>query len=169
MKFYLKDVILIMIVVFVLSSVFILTSNKKRKDFSSIKVVDNSTQYYDVSSIMNKFVHNSNIKNKNVLLNMLDSNFKNEKKVTEKNIFNKVKKYSDDNITFFGDKMYYEEINKNILKVYVSGTIQSATMEGYDIIDNYYAIVLMDKSKKLFSIIPDDGKTFMEVEKWMQK
>ena len=59
MKFYLKDVILIMIVVFVLSSVFILTSNKKRKDFSSIKVVDNSTQYYDVSSIMNKFVHNS--------------------------------------------------------------------------------------------------------------
>ena len=65
--------------------------------------------------------------------------------------------------------MYYEEINKNILKVYVSGTIQSATMEGYDIIDNYYAIVLMDKSKKLFSIIPDDGKTFMEVEKWMQR
>ena len=79
MKFYLKDVILIMIVVFVLSSVFILTSNKKRKDFSSIKVVDNSTQYYDVSSIMNKFVHNSKNKKKKVLLNMLDSNFKNEK------------------------------------------------------------------------------------------
>lgn len=169
MKVYLKDVVLIMVFIFIGSSIFILINNKEKKDFSSVKEVDNSTQYYDISSIVNKFIRNSNNENKKILLNMLDSGFKKKNHITKENVLKKIPEFSNDNITFLGDKMYYEDLNNKISKVYVSGNIQSFSMDEYKNVEDYYVIVLIDRVKKVFSIIPDDGKTFKEVEKWMQK
>ena len=85
-------------------------------------------------------------------------------------MFKYVRKYSDGNVSFKGDIMYYEKVSDNINKYYVSGQIESVSMNDYEIIDeNFYTIVLVDNKNSSFSIIPDDGKTFKEVEKWMLK
>ena len=75
----------------------------------------------------------------------------------------------DKDLSFSGDKMYYEKTNENISKYYVSGSLQSLSMDNNEIIDDYYVIILIDNNNKTFSVIPDDGKIFMEVEKWMQR
>ena len=65
--------------------------------------------------------------------------------------------------------MYYEELNENLDKVYVSGFIQRVSLDSFEVVGNFYIIVLMDKDNNTFSIIPDDdGKQFKEVGKWSQ-
>ena len=167
MKIKLRDIILFMVFVFILSIFFILFRHNEKNDFSNVKAVTDSTQYYDVSSIVNKVVHNSN-KDSNLLIYLIEDSYKRKKNINKKNIFKYIKELDKD-LSFSGDKMYYEKTNENISKYYVSGSLQSLSMDNNEIIDDYYVIILIDNNNKTFSVIPDDGKIFMEVEKWMQR
>ena len=168
MKISLRDIVVALILLFILSAVFIVVRNHDKKVALDIMPVDNSTQYYDISGMVNKFVRNSNDDNVDVLIELLDDSFKEKKHINKGNIFHYVKKYSDNNISFFGDKMYYEEISGTFIKAYVSGTIQTVLLYDSKDIEKYYVIVLVDRKKKLFSIIPDDGTKYKEAEKWLK-
>lgn len=170
MKIYFRDILIVIILVFIGATIYIIVNKNDKKDLSNIKVVDNSTQYYNVVSVVNKYVHYSNEDDKSKIFKILDDDYIYKKGIDASNVFKYVRKYSDGNVSFKGDIMYYEKISDNINKYYVSGQIESVSMNDYEIIDeNFYTIVLVDNKNSSFSIIPDDGKTFKEVEKWMLK
>ena len=169
MKIYFRDIIFAIIFIFVASIIYIIISSEKNINYSNVKIVDNSTNYYDVAGIVSKVIHLSNDDNVDKLLNVLEKNYIKENKINKNNVFKYMKKYNDDNISFASDKMYYEDINKRISKYYVHGFIESVSMDNYEIIDDYCAVVIIDKKNSTFAFIFDDGKIFKEVEQWILK
>ena len=169
MKIYLRDILIAMTLVFVGATIVIIVNKDNKKDYSNVKIIDNSTQYYSVSAIVDKYIHYLNEKNKDKIIDMLDINYKENNHINKNNVLKNLKSSSDSNISFLGDIMYYEELNENLDKVYVSGFIQRVSLDSFEVVGNFYIIVLMDKDNNTFSIIPDDdGKQFKEVEKWSQ-
>ena len=164
MKIYLKDVLFIIVFAFVVINIYLFfESSDKSKE--TIKIVDSSTEYYDVIGIVDKYVSAINNLEEDKILLMLDDDFMKKHKIGKTNVFKNVKKFNNNRNTFSGDKMLYEKITDNITKYYVSGKIVSQFIDNETVADKYYLIVMIDNKNSTFSIIPDEGNKFREVEK----
>lgn len=164
MKIYLKDVLFIIVFAFVVINIYLFfESSDKAKE--TIKIVDSSTEYYDVIGIVDKYVSAINNLEEDKILLMLDDDFMKKHKIDKMNVFKNVKKFNNNRNTFSGDKMLYEKITDNITKYYVSGKIVSQFIDNETVANKYYLIVMIDNKNSTFSIIPDEGNKFREVEK----
>lgn len=75
-------------------------------------IVKNRSDFYTVSSCVNMYLSYENSRNKDILINILDESFKNEKNITKSNVLEKIDNVSVKRV-FSAEKMYYE-INNNI-------------------------------------------------------
>ncbi|MDO4963249.1 MAG: hypothetical protein Q4E75_04040 [bacterium] len=152
----------ILAIVVILISTF--TNNSKKNEQSKIYIVTNYSNFYTVSSCINRFVdYISNKESDNVFL-ILSDNYKKENKISKESVLNIFDGYLD-NSYFEADKMYYQNINSNITKFYVYGKVSASNaFELSDNIDAYF-IVYLDSSNKTFSVEPYNADSFKEVLK----
>lgn len=170
MKLGLKESIIILLIIFALAMFIIYgksrsNNNKVTRDIKEAIIVDNSTDFYDVSGIVDKYIDALMNKNTNDIIKMLDNSYINENGISKHNLYKYVQDLSDNNYSFSPVKMYYYEINDDQYKFYVFGHLEIETIDYSTDYKDFYVCVIMDKEKNIFSIIPDDGSIFKEVEK----
>lgn len=138
----------------------------EKSDKDAIKekmVVDSYDDFYSVMGAINKYLVYSEEKNNEAVYKLLDKNYIQENKITEKNIFEKIKNL--DKTELLIKKMYYKEKNEYNDEYYVEAYIYEYNEKEYD---NTYngdikreyedlrLIVNLDKYNNTFSIIPEE-------------
>lgn len=129
MKRKIRILLIISILLLIVLLVIILNINNNseeeniiEKDFfverKELNIVQNRSEYYTILSYINSYV-NCLINEENIIINMLDEQYKIDNNITEKNVFDKIKTYSKAK-EFTEEKMYYEVINniRNILRIW---------------------------------------------------
>lgn len=155
-------VIVTIIVVFV--SNFILKNKEGNEE--KINIVTNYSNFYTVNSCLYRTITYASSNDIDSLFLTLNDKYKKDNKITEENVLELFKDVESDS-TFVSEKMYYTEINKNLLKYYVEGSIERNQISD-DADTNkleskkVYFIVYMDSKNKIFSIEPYDGQVFIE-------
>lgn len=160
----------ILIIFIVMTGIFIFSKSTNHHDVtyitSKISMVTDNSRFYTVSSCVSKYLTYLSSSNSSALLQLLDSRYKEENKITLLNINDFIKPL-DQNYEFVALKMYQEKFNDNIMKYYVYGTIRPEqfyeTVEDYYVADHdqdYYIIIYLDFKNQTFSVEPDDGTIF---------
>ncbi len=157
-----KNIILISVVLGLLILANILihlerNSNKENVQEEKIRLVDNYSNFYTVSSCVYRYLTYLQSKDTDSLMKVLDEEFITSNGVNENNVYNFLNTY-ETNVSFNARKMMEEKINNNITKYYVYGYVEK------DIIDNSpeqidaYFIVKLDKQEQVFTIMPYSGE-----------
>ena len=162
MKLNFRDILFIIIFGFIVVNCYLFFDSKD-KTSEKVKIVDNSTPFYDVVDIVNRYLNSSSDAEKIIL--MLDKNYVKKKRINKDNVFSTIKKIDNNHNSFSSDKMYYKKISNKLTKYYVSGDIVRQDLDGEYIEDKIYLIVQTDSKNNTFSIIPIDKKSVKEVEK----
>ena len=129
---------------------------------SSIKIVTSNSKFYTVSSCVDRYLDylvNDDVDN---LLLLLDKTYKKNNNLNKDNLFIKIDKL-DGLYSFEARKMYQESINDDLTKYYVFGYLINEDID-YDINDigkPFYVIVYLNTSNMLYSIVPYNGKIFV--------
>ena len=95
-------------------------------------------------------------------ISLFPINLVNKNKITKENILTKLDNFSGRSLTYSATKMYEESLSKKVNKYYIKGTLYEDSIDGSTKSGDYYLIVTIDNSQKLFNITPYDGKMFKE-------
>lgn len=163
-----KSKIVAIIVAVAAVSVLIFTyffDNKETKNKEDIKIVTNYSNFYTVNSCLYRLITYISSKDSNSLLLVLNEDYKLKNKINKDNVLS-IFDNIDENSTFVSRKMYYEQINKNIIKYYVYGYVEKNQLFDEDYINkldtkDMYFIVYLDTSNKTFAIEPYSGEIFI--------
>ena len=98
------------------------------------------------------------------MIKELSTNYKEQNNIDKNNVLNIV---GNINATSYKSKsMYYEQIDDNVKKYYVSGVLKEEEFDdNMNIISesskDYYLIIYINNKNNTFSVEPYDGKIFM--------
>lgn len=139
------------------------TNNDEDKE-ESIYIVKNYSNFYTVSSCINRLVDYISNKEVDSIFSILNDNYKKTNNISKNDILSVFDNYLE-NSYFEANEMYYQNVNNNITKFYVYGKISlSNAFEVSESVDSYF-VVYLDKLNKTFSAEPYDAKSFEEVSK----
>lgn len=163
-----KSKIVAIIVAIAAISVLIFTyffDNKVNEDKKDIKIVTNYSNFYTVNSCLYRLIDYISSKDSDSLLLVLDQDYKLKNNINNNNVLS-IFENIDENSTFVSRKMYYEQINKNIIKYYVYGYVEKNQLFDEDYINkldhmDMYFIVYLDTVNKTFAIEPYSGEIFI--------
>lgn len=159
-----KKIFMISLLVIV-AIVLILFKILYKNETNNYTIVTSSSKFYTVSSCVNRYVNYLYTKDDSKILEILDSEYKRKNSINKNNLFNKIQKL-DKNYSFEARKMYQEEINENVVKYYVKGYLIENVLSD-SLIENgldFYLIVYLDSKNSTYSVVPYDGKIFLEEE-----
>ena len=161
-----KILAVVLVIAVIALGVYKLFFNKDKSngvDTKTISVVNDINEFYTVSNCVDKLFMYINIEDKENILVLLSKEYKKENGVDSINIFSFISKFDKD-YSFMPKKMFVQRKSKNVYKYYVYGKKVFDTGEdlgdGYLIGDNYYIVVLLDKSNMTFAVEPYDGAIF---------
>ena len=154
------SVLLIIIIVVIIISVF----KSKNYDYKLKTVTDYST-FFTVDDCINRYIGYINDGEKNKLLNVLNSEYKESYNINENNVIsfvdtlNIINKIAD----FKSVKMYEKKISNKEHDYYVKGKlyIEEDINEPSKFWSDYYLIVKLNESNNTFYITPYDGGIFI--------
>ena len=150
------SIILIGVVVY---KVFFKNTKKTVLDTKTISLVKDNSEFYTVSSCINKLFIYLNSEDSESILLLLNDKYKNDNNVTTNNLYSHIKRY-DGYYDFMPRKMYVQRVSQNVYKYYVYGIAQEGIYDTLGEKNDYYLIVLLDESNMTFSIEPYDGEMF---------
>lgn len=154
--------VIITILVVVLTNIF----NKDNKvEEQKIEIVTNYSNFYTVDSCLYRTITYITAGDKKSVLALLSNKYKKENNINSSNVMDLFKSIEEDSI-FVSKKMYYEEINSNIIKYYVYGHIEKNQILDDEFTQKReykesYFIVYLDTTNKTFSVEPYDGDVFI--------
>ena len=155
--------VIITVVVLILTSVFGKKEDVVKKD---IRIVTNYSNFYTVNSCLYRTITYINSGDTESLLLVLTDQYKKDNNIDESNVLS-IFANIENNSSFNPQKMYYENLNKNITKYYVYGYIEEDILTEDVEISNpnkktAYFIVYLDTAKEIFSVEPYSGDIFLE-------
>lgn len=161
-----KIVTILLAIIAIVVVVISLLTKTNDQEKNSISIVTNASEFYTVTSCLYRTVNYALIDDRDNLLLLLNQEYKKENKVTKNNVLELFNNLKTGN-TFVSEKMYYEILDKNLTKYYVSGHVESNEIYDDEILEKneynqVYFIVYLDSSNNIFSIEPYDGKIFKE-------
>lgn len=155
-------ILAILAVIAIISS--IITSNIKENKDKEILIVTNPSNFYTVNSCLYRTITHISSQDYDNLLLLLNDNYKIENKITKDNVLSVFPKVNSSS-TFVSEKMYYQELNSNIIKYYVMGYIDENRIYDGEDLENIekkytYFIVYLDSKNEIFSVEPYNGEIF---------
>ena len=158
-------IILVIVTVLVVVISFVLNKNKEGIKENEIKIVTNYSNFYTVDSCLFRTVTYLSTKDKESINLILNDKYKNKNNISENNVLS-VFPTIDENHIFASKKMYYENLENNIVKYYVYGTVIENKILDDDLITSeqgtdLYFIVYIDTNGSIFSVEPYDGEIFI--------
>lgn len=160
----LQLLIIVLVIVGVFSLVYTLFIENKEEDDEivdnpSVLVVNDYNRFFTVSSCVSKYINYLTTKNTDNLLILLSSEYKENNSIDSNNLYNYID-VIEGNKTFSARKMFEEQVNNNVYKYYVYGSIQEEKLGSVSDKEDYYLIVILDESNMTFAIEPYDGVLF---------
>ena len=159
-----KILLVIVIILVIGIGVYNLFFNKPNKkdeviDTETISIVTNPSDFYTASSCVLKYLNYVASGNRDNIIRLLSSDYKNKNNITIENIDNFI------NITntvynFNARKMFMQQVGKNIYKYYIYGLISEEYIDYEYSETNFYIIVILDKNNGTFAIEPYNGEIF---------
>lgn len=162
-KSKLTAIILVIITLIVVIISFISKEQEENK-IGDVSIVTNYSNFYTVDSCLYRTITYLASKNSESLYFVLNDNYKKQNNITKENVMNYFQSIPTSS-TFISKKMYYQDINDNITKYYVFGTIEeNYLLEEVEYRElktqDAYFIVYLDTSNKTFSIEPYSKELF---------
>lgn len=138
--------------------------NHNKQD-NKLNIVTSSSNFYTVSSCVNRYLNYIYQQDNNSILDVLSDNYISKNNINKNNVIDKIGKL-DKKYGFEARKMYEQEVNDNVKKYYVKGfLVEESLSDNYQIEKvNYYLIVYLDSKNSTYSIEPYDGKVFLKEE-----
>lgn len=160
----LQLLIIVLVIVGVFSLVYTLFIENKEEDDEivdnpSVLVVNDYNRFFTVSSCVSKYINYLTTKNTDNLLILLSSEYKENNSIDSNNLYNYID-VIEGNKTFSARKMFEEQVNNNVYKYYVYGSIQEEKLGSVSDKEDYYLIVILDENNMTFAIEPYDGVLF---------
>lgn len=161
-----KNIIAIILVIVTILVLLIsnLLKEEPQKEKKEIKIVTNYSNFYTVSSCLDRTLNYLSKKDKDSVYYVLNDNYIKTEKITKENVLDV---FADvlENSTFVSEKMYYEEINDKLTKYYVEGHIEvDRIYDDEEFVINSessnYFIVYLDSENEIFSVEPYSGEIF---------
>lgn len=165
-KSKLTAIVLAILAIIVVITSLIKNNDKEINEEKEISIVTNYSSFYTVNSCLYRTITYLSSKDKESLLLVLDDTYKEKNNITEDNVLSIFDEIGE-NYTFDSKKMYYQELNDDIVKYYVYGIAFENQIYDYTVLSDtdgkdFYFVVYMDTKNEIFSIEPYDGKIFLE-------
>ena len=160
-----KILAVVLVIAVICLGVYKLFFTKKTKNTidTTIKVVTSINDFYTVSSCVdNFFIYVNSLNTENIMI-LLSEEYKNKNNITSSNLYNYVEKF-DKYYSFIPKKMYVQKVSKGIEKYYVYGQKEVVALDDFKTGDDYYVIVILDRTNLTFAIEPYDGESFSKLE-----
>lgn len=170
MKIKKHDYILIAVCVITVIITFMILgtySPKKQENVvnssSKAKLLNNYSRFFTIESCMYRFISYIQDNQVDSLLKVLDEDYIEKNAINKDNVLEFVGSLEGFN-TFTAKKIYYNDLNDNMIEYYVYGQIVSEAIDTYSYygVDRYY-IVVMDTENMTYSVEPIDKSLFSEV------
>lgn len=166
-KFTKKNIIIIIVFIIIMFSGLLLFNYRnllnKKINNDKIFLVKEYGRFFSISNAADKYISYLNKRDKNNLILLLNKNYLEINNITNQNILNKLTLLEENNeFNFEARKMYYENIDKNMIRYYIYGYLNKNVMEEYSKPKDYYLIIDLDENNKTFEVTPYDGKIFKE-------
>lgn len=157
-------IVIFLILVFVGISIYEERNNvKPLAENNNITLVEDYGRFFSISNAANKYINYLNKQNIGNLMILLDINYKNKNNITNENLLHNLSLLDTKKEYNFGaQKMYQEDLSKNIIRYYIYGYLSEIAMENIVGYQDYYLIIDLNTENMLFSITPYDGKIFKE-------
>lgn len=155
-------IIVSLIILLILGILTILSLNSKTQKQTveeepkkqEIVIVKNRNDFFTVANCVDKYITYLTTKEKEILYNYLDEEYKKEKNITIDNIYSYVKTF-DDYYKFKAKEMYVCELSSTVSQYYVYGTLTIESTGDDEQETPFYISVKLDKANNTFSVIPN--------------
>ena len=127
-----------------------------------IKLVESYSDFFTVNGCASKYINYLTSEDKDSLIKVLNENYASKKNITKENILTKLDNFAGRSLTYSATKMYEEKVSDTIKKYYLKGNLNEDTIDSITKVGEYYLIVTIDSSSRLFDITPYDGEMFKE-------
>ena len=161
---YILLIIIICILVSVLGLLYLnkMDSNNNDKEESKYYLLNDYSRFFTINSCVNKYITSLQNNKYDNVLKLLDKEYIESNNISSDNVSNYVDNLNG-NYNYITKKIYYTELNKNVINYYVKGYLVSDELDNIsnDKIDKYY-IVKFDLTNNLFSITPIESSKYKE-------
>lgn len=156
-------IIVSIIILLILGTLTILFVNSKTQkqtikeepnEKQEIVIVKNRNDFFTVANCVDKYITYLTTKEKEILYNYLDEEYKKENNITMDNIYSYVKTF-DDYYKFKAKEMYVCELSSTVSQYYVYGTLTVEATGDDEQETPFYISVKLDKANSTFSVIPN--------------
>lgn len=150
-------IVLIMVVLFIAYKLYSNYADAKRASVvsSETHLVTDNSRYFTVIGCVEKYITTIKSGNKNNILTILDSKYKEEYNIEKNNLKNYIPNLNGDKIySYSGREMYEKRISKNVVVYYVYGNIEESVLDEIPTGFEYNLTVTLYESEFLFSIKP---------------
>lgn len=134
-----------------------------QQDTQTVERVKNRNDYFTVSNCVDKYITYLTTKQKDILYNYLDEEYRQKNNITEDNIYSHIETLND-YYKFKAKDIYVRELQSGISQYYVYGTLTIESTGDDEEEIPFYISVKLDKTNNTFSIIPDTYIDGLEVK-----
>ena len=161
-----KILAIVLVIAVICLGVYKLFFTKKSKstiDTETIKIVTNINDFYTVSGCIDSFfIYVNSLDTENIMI-LLSEEYKSKNNITSNNLYSHIEKF-DNYYSFVPRKMYVQKVSKGVEKYYVYGQKEIIVQDDFKLGDDYYVIVILDRTNLTFAIEPYDGESFNKLE-----
>lgn len=153
-------VIIILLILGILVSLFTNSNpqnqiiKEEQKQPKEIVAVQNRNDFFTVANCVNKYITYLTTKEKEILYNYLDEEYKKEKNITIDNVYSHIETF-DRYYKFKAKEMYVGELSSTISQYYVYGTLTVEATGDDEQETPFYISIKLDKANNTFSVIPN--------------
>lgn len=120
------------------------------------------SRFFTVNSCIYKYVQYLQKEDFDSLLKVLDEDYVSSTGINRNNVYSFLPDLSDGIYNYVSKKMYYEQINDNLIVYYVYGYIEKSVLDSVGIKEYHNYEVILDTKNETFSIAPYNGNLFDE-------
>ena len=163
-----KNVVLIVILVMLMFAGMAIYSYREGNDVTdeptfekeSYALLRDYSRFFTVNSCVYKYVQYLQKEDFDSLFKVLDQDYISNKGVNKNNVYSFLPNLSDGVYNYVSKKIYYENINDNLIVYYVHGYIEKSIMDSIGTKEYHDYEVILDTKNETFSIAPYNGDLF---------
>lgn len=160
------NIIVIVFLIFLSIFLFWLLSdnkaNNQEDEKNKIKLLNDYSRFFTLEKCVGNYVNYLAKKDSASLIQLIDYKYLTANNLDKTNLFTKIIELEQENYNFTARKIYYKQINDDLIEYYIYGHLSEDIMDTYSKPSDYYLIINFNPKTFIYSVVPYDGKIFEE-------
>ncbi len=151
-------IILVIVVLLVNIIVEVLDAKKEQEESNKTILVQDNSRYFTVLGCAKKFLVEISKQDKENIILLLDTEYKNENNITTDNVLEYIPELSTTNIyDYVGSYMYQHTVSKNVTTFYLKGKIANYVLDDATTYIDYDLTITLYENTFTFTVKPGIG------------